>query len=38
VVAALDGLARDGNIPKHVVGAAIEHYEINPETLEPRVR
>ncbi|GAC1570100.1 MAG: pyruvate dehydrogenase (acetyl-transferring), homodimeric type [Candidatus Dormibacteria bacterium] len=38
VVAVLHGLARDGKLPAHVVNAAIEQYEINPELVEPRVR
>jgi pyruvate dehydrogenase E1 component len=37
-VAVLDGLAQQERIPRHVVGAALEQYEINAETPDPRVR
>ena len=37
-VSVLDGLARQGSVPRHVVGAALEQYEIDAEALEPRVR
>ena len=37
-VAVLDGLAQQERIPRHVVGAAIEQYEIDTEAPDPRVR
>jgi pyruvate dehydrogenase E1 component len=36
-VAALDALAREERIPRHVVTAAIEQYEIRTERPEPRL-
>src|SRR5438105_2340432 len=37
-VAVLEGLARQGSLPRHAVAAAIEQYGINSETLNPRQR
>ncbi len=37
-VAVLDGLARAGEIPRHEVSAALEHYEIATELPDPRLR
>jgi pyruvate dehydrogenase E1 component len=38
VVSVLDGLAQQGRIPRHVVGAAIEQYELDAEAPDPRLR
>jgi len=37
-VAVLDGLAQQDRVPRHVVGAAIEQYEIEADLPDPRVR
>jgi pyruvate dehydrogenase E1 component len=37
VVAALDALADEGNVPRHVVTAAIEQYQVRTEGPEPRL-
>ncbi len=36
-VAALDALAREDGVPRHVVTAALEQYEIRTEDREPRL-
>jgi len=38
IVAVLDGLARAGEIPRHEVAAALEQYEIDTESIDPRLR
>jgi pyruvate dehydrogenase E1 component len=37
-VAVLDGLAQQDRLPRHVVAAAIEHYELDTELTDPRYR
>jgi pyruvate dehydrogenase E1 component len=37
-VAVLDGLAQQDRLPRHVVAAAIEHYELDTELSDPRYR
>ncbi|MHB8717788.1 MAG: pyruvate dehydrogenase (acetyl-transferring), homodimeric type [Candidatus Dormibacteria bacterium] len=37
VVAALDALAGDGSVPRHVVNAALEEYRIDTDRAEPRL-
>jgi pyruvate dehydrogenase E1 component len=37
-VAVLEGLARQGRVPRHAVSAAIEQYGIDSESLNPRQR
>jgi pyruvate dehydrogenase E1 component len=37
-VAVLDGLAQQDRIPRHVVAAAIEHYGLETELVDPRYR
>jgi pyruvate dehydrogenase E1 component len=36
-IAALDALAREERIPRHVVTAALEQYEIRADAVEPRL-
>jgi pyruvate dehydrogenase E1 component len=37
-VAVLDGLAQQDRLPRHVVAAAIEHYGLDTELVDPRYR
>jgi pyruvate dehydrogenase E1 component len=37
-VAVLEGLAQEERLPRHVVNAALEQYEINTEAPNPRLR
>ena len=37
-VAVLDGLAHQEQLPRHVVAAAIEHYGLDTELVDPRYR
>jgi pyruvate dehydrogenase E1 component len=37
-VAVLDGLAQQDRLPRHVVAAAIEHYGLDTELIDPRER
>ena len=37
-VSVLDGLAQQGKVARHVVGAALEQYEVDTEVADPRVR
>jgi pyruvate dehydrogenase E1 component len=37
-VAVLDGLAQQDRLPRHVVAAAIEHYGLDTEIVDPRYR
>ena len=37
-VAVLDGLAQQDALPRHVVAAAIEHYGLDTELVDPRYR
>jgi pyruvate dehydrogenase E1 component len=37
-VAVLDGLAQQDAVPRHVVAAAIEHYGLETELVDPRYR
>ncbi|HWW10384.1 MAG TPA: pyruvate dehydrogenase (acetyl-transferring), homodimeric type [Candidatus Acidoferrales bacterium] len=37
-VAVLEGLVSENGVPKHAVAAALEQYEIDTETADPRVR
>jgi pyruvate dehydrogenase E1 component len=37
-VAVLDGLAQQDRLPRHVVAAAIEHYGLETELIDPRYR